>query len=102
VVLGGTSASLSVPASSSFPTSRETQAEREERALLKPLIERARRHPYVRLALNGSFSAFWVGQLISLFGDRMHQIAMAFLVLVATNSPLPVGLVFLASHVRNR
>ena len=38
---------------------------------------RVRRHPYVRLALNGSFSALWAGQLISLFGDRLHQIALA-------------------------
>ena len=42
--------------------------------------ERVRRHPYVRLALNGSFSALWTGQLISLFGDRVHQIALTFLV----------------------
>ena len=34
------------------------------------VVERVRRHPYVRLALNGSFTALWAGQLISLFGDR--------------------------------
>ena len=45
------------------------------------VAERIRRHPYVRLALNGSFSALWVGQLISLFGDRIHQFALAALVL---------------------
>src|SRR5262249_4545067 len=65
------------------------------------LLERARHHPYVRLALNGSFSALWVGQLISLFGDRMHQIALAFLVLAATNSPLAVGLVFMVATIPN-
>jgi MFS family permease len=66
-----------------------------------PVVERVRRHPYVRLALNGSFSALWVGQLISLFGDRIHQVALAFLVLGVTNSPLAVGLVFLAATVPN-
>ncbi len=65
------------------------------------LGQRVRRHPYVRLALNTSFSALWVGQLISLFGDRVHQIALAFLVLGITNSPLAVGFVFLAATVPN-
>jgi len=65
------------------------------------LGQRVRRHPYVRLALNTSFSALWVGQLISLFGDRVHQIALAFLILDRTNSPLAVGLVFLAATVPN-
>ncbi|MHB8459455.1 MAG: MFS transporter [Candidatus Limnocylindrales bacterium] len=62
---------------------------------------RARRHPYIRLALNGSFSALWVGQLISLFGDRVHQIALAFLVFRATDSPLAVALVFLSASLPN-
>jgi MFS family permease len=65
------------------------------------IIERARRHPYVRLALNPSFSALWAGQLISLFGDRIHQIALAFLVFNATNSPLAVALVFVAATLPN-
>jgi MFS family permease len=60
------------------------------------------RHPYVRLALNGSFSALWAGQLISLFGDRVHQIALAFLVLGLTNnSPIAVGAVFFAATLPN-
>jgi len=46
-----------------------------------PILERVRRHPYVRLALDSSFSALWTGQLISLLGDRVHQVALAFLVL---------------------
>ena len=37
---------------------------------------RIRQHPYVRLALNGSFSALWTGQLISILGDRIHTIAL--------------------------
>lgn len=69
--------------------------------LVPPIAERVRRHPYVQLALNGSFSALWVGQLISLFGDRIHQVALAFLVLGVTNSPLAVGLVFLAATAPN-
>ena len=64
--------------------------------------EPGRRHPYVRLALNGSFSALWVGQLISLIGDRVHQIALAFLVLGLTNgSPIAVGAVFFAATLPN-
>ncbi len=60
-----------------------------------------RRHPYVRLALNGSFSALWTGQLISLFGDRVHQVALAFLVLGVTNSPLAMAMVFVAATLPN-
>jgi MFS family permease len=64
--------------------------------------EPRQRHPYVRLALNGSFSALWAGQLISLFGDRVHQIALAFLVLGLTNnSPIAVGAVWFAATLPN-
>jgi MFS family permease len=63
--------------------------------------ERVRRHPYVRLALNGSFSALWTGQLISLFGDRVHQIALTFLVAGVTGSPLAVAFVFIAATLPN-
>jgi MFS family permease len=66
------------------------------------LTEPGRRHPYVRLALNGSFSALWAGQLISLFGDRVHQVALAFLVLGLTNnSPIALGAVFFAATLPN-
>lgn len=65
------------------------------------LTERARRHPYVRLSLNPSFSALWAGQLISLLGDRIHQIALAFLVLGATNSAIALGAVFVAAMLPN-
>ena len=51
--------------------------------------------PYVRLATNGAFSAMWLGQVISSLGDRVHQIALVFLVARATNgSPLALGLIF--------
>ena len=65
------------------------------------IVSRVRRHPFVRLALDSSFSALWTGQLISLVGDRVHQVALAFLVLRATNSPLDVGLVFLVATLPN-
>ncbi len=70
----------------------------------RPRIEigqRVREHPYVRLALNGSFSSLWTGQLISLFGDRVHQVALTFLVAGVTNSPLAVAFVFVAATLPN-
>jgi DHA3 family macrolide efflux protein-like MFS transporter len=58
------------------------------------------RHPYVRLAGNGAFSAMWLSQVISSLGDRVHQVALVFLVAGATNrSPLAMGLVFAAMTV---
>jgi DHA3 family macrolide efflux protein-like MFS transporter len=65
------------------------------------LPERFRDHPYVRLALNPSFSALWTGQVISLFGDRVNQIALAAFVYEATNSPFAVALTFFAGMVPN-
>ena len=62
---------------------------------------RVRRHPYVRLALNGSFSSLWTGQMISLFGDRIHQIALAFLVARTTGSIVAVAFVFVAATIPN-
>ncbi len=57
-------------------------------------------HPYVRLLTNGPFSAMWLGQLISSLGDRIHQVALVFLVARATgSSPLALGLVFAAMTV---
>jgi len=100
LILGGSAAGLASPAIASVAF--ETPADRAlRRSLVPTLLDRALRHPYVRLALNGSFSALWVGQLISLLGDRIHQIALAFLILNATNSPLAVGLVFLAATAPN-
>lgn len=73
-------------------------------ALPRPRIEvpeRVRRHPYVRLALNGSFTSLWTGQMISLFGDRVHQIALAFLVGGVTQSVIAVAFVFVAATFPN-
>ncbi len=95
VMLGGPRAGMSTPASGTIPVTRVRPKAAPE------LLARARHHPYVRLALNGNFSALWTGQLISLFGDRMHQIALAFLVLGLTQSPIAVGFVFLAATLPN-
>lgn len=48
---------------------------------------------YLALVRNRSFSLLWVGQLISFFGDRIHQVALGFLV-ISRGTPLDVGLVF--------
>jgi MFS family permease len=63
--------------------------------------ERIRRHPYVRLARDARFSAFWLAGTISLFGDRLHQIALGVMVLGITGSALQTGLVFLAATLPN-
>ena len=60
-----------------------------------------RRHPYVRLALNGSFSALWAGQVISLFGARVNQIALGAFVYELTDSPFAVALSFFMATVPN-
>ncbi len=65
------------------------------------LGQRFRDHPYVRLARDARFSAFWTGQTISLFGDRINQIAVGVLVLTTTGSALETGLVFLAATLPN-
>jgi MFS family permease len=66
-----------------------------------PILERVRRHPYVRLALDSSFSALWTGQLVSALGDKIHQVALAFVVFDATHSALAVGAVFLTATLPN-
>lgn len=68
---------------------------------LQPWLTRLRHHPYVRLSLNGSFSALWAGQLISLFGDRVHQVALLFLVLRMTDSPAAVAAVLVVTTLPN-
>ena len=54
--------------------------------------------PYLLLVRNRNFSLLWVGQLISLLGDRIHVIALGALV-ATRGSPLEVGLVFAATAV---
>jgi MFS family permease len=65
------------------------------------LALRLRNHPYVRLALNPSFSALWAGQIISLFGDRVNQIALAAFVFELTDSALLTALMFFVATVPN-
>ena len=66
-----------------------------------PTAVAIRQHPYVRLALNPSFSALWAGQLISLFGDRLNQLALVAVVAISTGSALATGLVFFAATLPN-
>jgi MFS family permease len=102
LILGGAGSGLASPALALLPDEFDAlDAERVATVRGAAIRTQARQHPYVRLALNGSFSALWVGQLISLFGDRIHQIALAFLVLQATNSALAVAFVFLAASLPN-
>ncbi|HUP83538.1 MAG TPA: MFS transporter [Candidatus Limnocylindria bacterium] len=67
----------------------------------QPFGARVRGHPYIRLALDARFAAYWLAQTISLFGDRLHQVALGVLVYAVTNSPLATGLVFLAATLPN-
>ncbi len=70
-------------------------------ASVPSLGQRVREHPYVRLAHDARFSAFWLAGTISLFGDRLHQIALGVMVLAVTGSAMQTGLVFLAATLPN-
>jgi MFS family permease len=63
--------------------------------------DRLRSHPYVRLARDARFSTFWLAGTISVFGDRLHQIALGVMILSITGSALQTGLVFLAATLPN-
>lgn len=67
----------------------------------RPLTTRIREHPYVRLARDARFSGFWLAGTISVFGDRLHQIALGVMVLAVTGSAMQTGLVFLAATLPN-
>lgn len=104
LVMGSTGTGLSSPSLSRFGT--DTAAPTDTISIPIPLpspetFERVRQHPYVRLALNGSFSALWAGQLISLFGDRLNQLALVAVVAISTGSALATGLVFFAATLPN-
>lgn len=121
IVLGGAGQRLASPASGPFaadsrwtlePTLESATSDggtafgRRTTAIPIPGVpteaaERVRQHPYVRLALNSSFSALWAGQLISLFGDRLHQLALVSVVYLSTGSELLAGLVFLPAALPN-
>ena len=97
VVLGGSGAGVASPrpASSGGVTAPALPG------AFRGVGVRARHHPYVRLAVNGSFSALWTGQLISLLGDRIHQVALAALVYGTTNSAIAGSLTFVAATLPN-
>ncbi len=56
--------------------------------------------PYLRLARNANFALLWVGQLISVFGDRLHQVALGFLV-ATRGDALEVGITFAMTAAPN-
>ena len=68
--------------------------------LMRSIVSLAREQRVVRQAailaglLFFSFSALWTGQLISALGDRIHQVALAYVVFDATGSAIAVGAVF--------
>ncbi len=96
ILLGGPSPGLAGPSWEPADTGSETVLGQ------RPSIgRRVRRHPYVRLALDPSFSALWTSGVISLFGDRVNQIALAVIVFGVTGSPVAVGFVFLAAALPN-
>lgn len=70
-------------------------------ALEAPPQKRVRaQSPYLRLSRNRNFSLLWTGQLVSFMGDRVHQIALAFMV-ETRHGALEVGLTFAATAVPN-
>lgn len=54
--------------------------------------------PYLALARNRNYSLLWVGQLLSFFGDRIHQVALGVLVLT-NGSEADLGFVLAATAV---
>ena len=110
VAMGSAGASLSAASTAAAPTLHDFElgspvpSDTVTIPIPRPspeAVERVRQHPYVRLALNGSFSALWAGQLISLFGDRLNQMALVAVVGTATQSVLATGLVFFAAMLPN-
>ena len=98
-VVGG---SAMGPGLSSSTAARAVDHAARESAPAAPTFgRRIREHPYVRLARDARFSAFWLAGTISLFGDRLHQIALGVMVLSVTGSAMQTGLVFLAATLPN-
>ena len=93
-----TAAATAAAGATAFPGGIAIPRPRPRRRAIGPRI---RRHPYVRLGLNGSFSALWVGQVISLFGDRVNQIALGAFVYEITDSPFAVALTFFMGTIPN-
>jgi len=99
LMMGAGGMGMASPALSTMATAEATLP--GARVRRRTILFRARRHPYVRLATNGSFSALWIGQVISLFGDRVNQIALAAFVYETTKSPLATALAFFMGTIPN-
>jgi MFS family permease len=54
--------------------------------------------PYLALLRNRNFSLLWVGQLVSFFGDRIHLVALGFLL---ASRPLDLGIALGATAAPN-
>ena len=98
MMLGSGGVGMASPSLAALPAEGVTALPGFERPALR---DRVRGHPYVRLALNGSFSALWVGQVISLFGDRVNQLALAAFVYEVTDSAFALALTFLVATLPN-
>src|SRR5690349_21723924 len=84
-VVGGTSMRTAHPPSAEADVEPlVAPALRQKRTLHLPIMLRALRHRNYRL--------FFIGQLISLIGTWMQQVAQGWLVLRLTDSPLQLGL----------
>jgi MFS family permease len=101
VLGGGMGPGLSTASASAGASHAAATAQAAVELPAEGVAERIRRHPYVRLARDARFSAFWLAGTISLFGDRLHQIALGVMVLGVTGSALQTGLVFLAATLPN-
>jgi MFS family permease len=97
LMMGARSMGLAAPGALALPGVGSTVLGRRRQTWLL----RAREHPYIRLATNSSFSALWIGQIISLFGDRINQVALAAFVYETTQSPFQVALTFLVGTIPN-
>ncbi|RJO94822.1 MFS transporter [Exiguobacterium sp. RIT452] len=48
---------------------------------------------------NKNFRLLWIGQLATIFGNRFSEIALPWIILNQTGSPLKVGLVIICQHI---
>jgi hypothetical protein len=62
--------------------------------------EEERQSPYLRLATNRNYALLWSGQLVSLMGDRINQVALGFLV-ATRGTALDVGFTMASIAIPN-